>query len=437
MYNSIALEDAGKPTVILCNYGFVTDAYSAASGKGLPGIRPISENVPCESTIAADIEAGVLEAMDTIIDALTRPLTEQEINPKPMDTEEKSRIVFKGTLEEVNRFFYRRGWTDGMPIIPPTEEAVAEMLTGTDLPADHVVTKIIPRLGKATVEKIAVNAVMAGALPTYMPVLIAACRAVMEPKTRFDTFEVSTGSWAPCYIINGSIRKEININCSSGALSPGDMANATIGRAMGLIVKNIGGARKAIEDMGVLGNPSKYSLVIGENEEECPWEPFQTGRGFTKEDNTLTVFYPNSYCQNIPMQTDDKGILQAMINNARNGGMACFLINPPHSKYLANEGWTREKVVEYIAENAVTSTGPGVPIGDEDGSVRKLFWDNESLIVVCTGGPGVFMGVLTSAGGGGMRGFGNKFHTVKIELPSNWDKLVAKYKNIVPNYVKY
>lgn len=437
MYNSLAIEDAGKPTAILCNYGFVTDAFSAASGKGLPGIRPISERVPCESTVTADIESGVLAVMDEIIGALTRPLTEQEQNPKPLDTEEKSRIVFKGSLEEVNRFFYRRGWTDGMPVIPPTEGAVAEMLTGTDLPADHVVTKIIPRLGKATVEKIAVNAVMAGALPTYMPVLIAACKAIMEPVTRFDTFEVSTGSWAPCYILNGSIRKDINVNCSSGALSPGDIANATIGRAMGLIVKNIGGARKAVEDMGVLGNPAKYSLVIGENQEESPWEPLSVSRGFSPDDNTVTVFYPNSYNQTIPVQTDDIGILQGMINNARNGGMAGFLLNPPHTQYLANAGWTRKKVMEYIVENAVSTLGRGAPLPEGDTTLRKLFTDLDSLIVVCTGGPGVFMGVLTTAGGGGMGGFGNKFFTQKIELPANWNKLVAKYKNVVPTYIKY
>ena len=111
--------------------------------------------------------------MDDIVSSLTTPLTEDERSPKPKKIEKQEQIVFKGDLKEINRFFYKRGWTDGFPIIPPTEEEVAEMLTGTDLLPDHVVAKIIPRMGKATVEKIAVNAVMAGALPTYMPVLIA------------------------------------------------------------------------------------------------------------------------------------------------------------------------------------------------------------------------------------------------------------------------
>jgi hypothetical protein len=114
---------------------------------------------------------------------------------------------------------------------------------------------------------------MAGALPTHMPVIITAVEMLSDQKTRFDTFEVSTGSWAPFFIINGPIRDQIHINYGSGALSPGNIANAAIGRTIGLIVKNIGGARKGVEDMGVLGSPLKYSLVIGEDEDKSPWEP--------------------------------------------------------------------------------------------------------------------------------------------------------------------
>ena len=410
----------------------------------MPGVRVVSETVPCECTVEEDIEAGVTAVIGDIIAALTKPLTDEEKSPQPKEVEKFSRIIFKGTLEEVNRFFYQRGWTDGLPIIPPTEEAVAEMLMGTDLPPDHVVTKIIPRMGKATVEKIAINAVMAGALPTYMPVLIAASQAVMDPKTRFDTFEVSTGSWAPFWIINGPIRNDIRVNCSSGALSPGDIANATIGRAMSLIVKNIGGARKAVEDMGVLGNPGKYTLVLGEYEEESPWEPLHVERGYKKEDNTLTVFFPNTYNQRIPSRTDANGILSAIVNNVRGGGgMACFLLIPSHAKYLFSEGWTKKKVMEYISENAIAPSLPGAPVpadqstSQPQASTRRMFPDLDSMIIVVAGGPGVFMGVLTSAGGGSMKTFGNSFVTKKIELPKNWDKLVAKYKKVMPIYTRY
>ena len=263
----------------------------------------------CESTVKSEIEEGIAAVMKDVVEGLTRPLTPEEKSPKPQ-TGKTPRVAFKGSLQDVNRFYYSKGWTDGLPIIPPTEAAVAEMMTGTDLPPDHIVATIIPRKGKATIEKIAINAVMAGALPTYMPVLIAAVQSFADPKTRFDTFEVSTGSWAPFFAINGRIRNDINVNCSSGALSPGNIANAAIGRAVGLIVKNIGGARKAIEDMGVIGNPGKYSLVIGEDEEASPWEPLSVERGFKKEDNTVTVFFPNTFHSDGPSRdkcTRDSG----------------------------------------------------------------------------------------------------------------------------------
>jgi hypothetical protein len=306
-----------------------------------------------------------------------------------------------------------------LPIIPPSEEAVAEMMEGTDLPADHVVAKIIPRLGKATVEKIAVNAVMAGALPTHMPLLIAAVEAVADPKTRFDTFEVSTGSWAPFLLINGPIRKEIHINCSSGALSPGNMANAAIGRALGLIVKNIGGARKGVEDMGTLGNPAKYSLVLGENEEESPWQPLHVDFGYKKSDNALTVFFPNRYAQTIPSQTNAEGIATTLAGMGPSS-LSCLVVIPDHAKIFSSEGWTKRQVKDFIIKNANSRDRRGGRLGDED------------FIVVVAGGPGVWMGLHQSAGG-----FENSFVTKKITLPRNWDKLTAKYRNLVPAYVKY
>jgi hypothetical protein len=392
----------------------------------MPGIRVVAEPIACESTVTADIEAGVAGAMKDIVEGLTKPLTPEEQSPKPK-TVNPPRIAFKGTLEEVNRYFYGKGWTDGLPIIPPTEAAVAEMMTGTDLPPNHMVAKVIPRLGKATVEKIAINAVMAGALPTHLPFLIAAVQAVSDPKSRFDTFEVSTGSWAPFFAVNGPFRKDVNVNCSSGALSPGNIANSAMGRAVGLIVKNIGGARKGVEDMGVLGNPAKWSLVVGEYEEESPWEPLSVERGFKKEDSTLTLFLPNTYIQTIPSETNAKGILDILARMGP-GGMSCLMVIPSHAKILSSEGYTKQKVKEYIAEHAVPPFGS--IIGGESAARPKMDIDN--LMILVAGGPGAWMGLHRSVGG-----FENALVTKKIELPKNWDKLVAKYKNIVPDYEKY
>jgi len=430
----MSIEELGTPVVLLANPGFVRDAQSAASNKGMPVIRILPLNVACESTVPEDIEAGTAEAMPSIIESLTKSLTDHEKSPKS-STEQPSRIAIKGDYEDVNRFFYRSGWADGLPIAPPTEEAVKEMMKGTDLPADHVVAKVIPRKGKATVEKIAINAVMAGALPTHMPVIIAAVEALEDQKTRFDTFEVSTGSWAPFFAINGPMRDQINLNYSSGALSPGDIANAAIGRAVGLIVKNIGGARKGIEDMGVIGNPSKYTLVIGESEENSPWEPLHVERGFKKEENTLTVFFPNSYTQSVPMGTDATGIAKSMLG-MNPWSMSCFIVIPSHAEILASEGWTKKSLKEFLLK------GSDSPIDSflnpEEGESNDVLSqppaaiNTDSLMIIVAGGPGAWTGLLKSVGG-----IKNEFVTKTIKLPRDWDNLVKKYKNVVPTYAMY
>jgi hypothetical protein len=300
--------------VVLANEGFVTDGRSAASSKGMPGLRIVPETVPCECTVQGDADAGIGPVMEEIVHGFTRPLSDEERAPKSKEKAHPARIVFKGDLAEVNRFFYKSGWSDGLPLVPPTEEAVQEMLTGTDLPPDHMIGKVQPRLGKATVEKIAINAVMAGALPTHLPVLLAGVEHVLDPNTRFGTFSMSTGSWAPFWVINGPIRNDIHVNSSSGSMSPGNIANSAIGRAMGLIIKNLGGIRKSVEDMGVIGNPCKYSMVIGENEESSPWAPLHVDEGFEQNDNTVSLIFPNSFSQTWPYASDDRGILASIAN---------------------------------------------------------------------------------------------------------------------------
>jgi hypothetical protein len=271
---------------------------------------------------------------------------------------------------------------------------------------------------------------MAGALPTYMPVLIAAVQSFADPKTRFDTFEVSTGSWAPFLAINGRIRNDININCSSGSLSPGNIANAAIGRAVGLIVKNIGGARKAVEDMGVIGNPGKYSLVIGEDEEASPWEPLSVERGFKKEDNTVTVFFPNTFIQTVPVGTDAKGLLDTLAGMTTST-MSSVILIPSWAKVLSSEGWTKQKVKEYLAAHGSPNSSSVIP--STGASPPKIDIDR-GLMILVAGGPGSFIALLRSAGPGF---FENSLVTKKIELPKNWDKLVAKYKDLKPNYEMY
>jgi hypothetical protein len=424
VYEAISIEEMNKPAVGLCNKGFFMDGKSSASVKGMPGVRLIMETVPPHSTVIEEIEAGVSAAMNDIIAALTKPLTKEEKSPKQLEAENPARIVFKGDLEEINQFFYKRGWADGLPIIPPTKEAIAKMLTGTNLKAGHVVDKIIPRSGKATVEKIAINAVMAGALPTYMPVLIAAVKAAYGPNSKRGPWQLgSTLSPAPFWIINGPIRNDLHVNNSSGSLNPGDIANAAIGRAMGLIVKNIGGIRKGIEDMAVIGNPIKYTAVIAENEEESPWEPLHVDQGFKKEDGTITVAAGNAFRIVTTNGTDDKGILSAVVQSIIGEDNSSFyLILPPvYAKKLAEMGWTKKKIEDFFMT---------VMPGRQDSDFGPNSYLNRGVKVIVAGGPGpCWMGLLKTFGGKGV--------TEKVELPANWDKLVQKYKSVVPTYASY
>ncbi len=426
----------------------MTDGRSAASNKGMPLVRIVEETVPCECNVKEDADAGVRSALSRIVEALTKPLSADEQAPKRKEKPLTGRIAFKGQLEEFDRFFYKRGWGDGLPLRPPTEAAVREMLAGTDLPPEHLVGEIVPRHGKATVEKIAINAVMAGALPIHMPILIACTEALADPRAHLGAYGTSTGSWMPFWIVNGPVRKDARVNCSSGAMNPGDIANATIGRAMGLIVKNVGGARKAIEDMGVYGNPGKYSCVAGENEEGSPWEPLHVEQGFAKDESAVTLFFPNCYSQIWQYGSDDKGILATWIYNLPPGrsGLTCLLLTPTQAKTLAAKGWTKPMIRRYVYEYGrvpayrhPSSFDGGGWTGRNPETVPPSAMDAPPIVpspehirILVLGGPGAFMAL---ACGGGLPG--GTFVTKKVVLPANWSKLAAKYKSLAPNYERY
>ncbi len=445
MYDAIFIEGKGKPAVPFVYKYFNNDARSAASSKGMPNLRITLENIVSESTVQEDIEAEIGAVLTEMVANLTQPLTAAENSPQQVQTDNPARVVFKGSLPEVNQFYYRRGWTDGLPIFPPTEEAVAEMLTGTDLPRDQNVATLVPRRGKATVEKIAINAVMAGALPTYMPLLIAGVKCLLNNRVA-DMMAASTGSWAPFWIVNGPVRKDINLNASYGALNPGDMANITIGRALGLITKNIRGIRKGIEDMGVLGNPGKFSMVAAENEEDSPWEPLHCERGLKRADSAITLTFPQCYDQIYPYGTDDAGLLKSMIYNLTPSriGITGFILTPTNAASLAKKGWTKKTIKEWVIQNAkmpydhdahfygnvfdVAEKKPGVKATDLVPIIVPTPRSPDPVQIYVLGGMGSWVGI--ASGGGDIR-------TEKVDLPANWDKLVKKYRDLVPQYYRY
>src|SRR5882762_3137562 len=194
-----------------------------------------------------------------------------------------------GSYVAVNRLYQERGWTDGLPIVPPTDEAVRECLCWTDRDSREVVAVLPPRQGEATVERIAINAVMAGARPEYLPVIITAAEALADPDFNLDSVQATTHPVAPLMIVNGPIARELEINAGYNAFGQGFRANMTIGRALRLLLMNVGGGLPGTGDRATQGSPAKMAYCIAENEAENPWEPLHVEHGFPADVSTVTT----------------------------------------------------------------------------------------------------------------------------------------------------
>jgi hypothetical protein len=268
---------------------------------------------------------------------------------------QSERIEVGDDLWAVNAFFEEKGWTDGLPIIPPTEERVAQMLEAVKRNPQDVIGAVPPRWARATVEKIAINAVMAGCLPQYMPVLIAAAEALTDPKLNLYSLQATTGGPAIMLIVNGPIRKQLNINGGSNVLGEGWRANATIGRCVRLIQRNIGGSYPGTTCKATLGWPGKYSLCIAENEEASPWEPLHVERGFAADASTVTAISADSSIRASDLDsTKGKSILTNFAHrmDGPSGPEAVMVICPEHAKIIAGDGFSKRDVKKFVWERA-------------------------------------------------------------------------------------
>lgn len=264
-------------------------------------------------------------------------------------------------LLEFQGFMMERGWGDGLPMIPATAERVAAMLAGTRRPAGDLVAVLPPRLGRATVERVAVNAVLAGALPEHFPVILAAVEAVAQPAFNLQAVQTTTHPCSPLVIVNGEIARRLGINGAGNALGQGHRANAVIGRALRLTLQNVGGARPGSEDRATQGHPGKYSYCVAENEEASPWEPLSVERGFARDVSTVTVCASEG-----PHNINDhgsataEGILTTVAgtaatvgsNNIYLGGEPLVMMGPEHAATVASSGWSKADFKRALWERA-------------------------------------------------------------------------------------
>jgi hypothetical protein len=271
-----------------------------------------------------------------IIDALTKPLTEAEKKPEIAKKPRRARLVDPDSEANLHQLFLKNGWTDGLPIVLPTEERVAEMLTGTDRDPQEVVGKMSvtthEEMKEYTVEKVAVNAVMAGARPEHLPVILAIA------STQHPAMPSSTGSYGSMVVVNGPIAKTIGMNSGVGAMGPFNYANSVIGRAWTLMSINFGDARAGDTFMATIGNGLSFTnQCCAENEGKSPWKPFHVRKGFKASESTVSIFRGWNVVT-LGLGTTN-GLLQQM-KSFNFMGSYTFVADPLAAKSLKAEGWS-------------------------------------------------------------------------------------------------
>jgi len=268
-------------------------------------------------------------------------------------------------LTELNQLFMRNRWSDGLPIIPPTAPRVEAMLGGTTRARDEVVASIAPAFRAATVERIAINAVMAGCNPDYLPVLIAAVKAAVTPHFNLSGLQSTTNPAAVWLIVNGPIAQKLGVNGGGNCLGPGSWANATLGRALRLLLQNIGGGLPGEMDKATHGQPGKYLFCCAENEAASPWDPLHVERGFAREASTATVVGVLG-TWNLNTHAKDADDLLRVIGDSMafpcssdyvHGGAPWLILSPEHAHLLRREGLSKLDVKHRLWEASKLSAG--------------------------------------------------------------------------------
>jgi hypothetical protein len=336
-------------------------------------------------------------------------------------------IELADDLEAFNAYALEQRWSDGLPLIPPTEARVERMLAGYAGAYDATVARLPVEDADCTVEKIAINAVMAGCKPAYMPLLIAVVQAVAEPAFNLTGIQATTNPVAPLIIVNGPIRHALDINCTYGCFGPGRQANATIGRALRLLLINVGGAIPGVRDMAVMGQPGKYTLCVGENEEDSPWLPLHVRRGLHPQQSAVTLVGVSG-CFNILGTSRPKAMLGEIAealgytgsNDYRFGGQPTCALNPHHAMAFHQGGYSPTQIQAAVFElsKKPVRAFAHASLLDARGDLGPLTADTLVPFAVC---PEDVLLFVTGASGAGVHNlclpsFGNT-RAVTVPLP--------------------
>jgi len=313
----------------------------------------------------------------------------------------KSRTHTVEDLGSAIELCYSKGWTDGLPVIPPTAERIAAMLEAGGLKPDQQLSFIENRQVSVTAEKVAINAVMAGCKPEYMPVITATVEALADPLYGYHGPATSTGGSAVFMLVNGPIAKKIGMNSGDNVFGQGWRANATIGRAIRLMMQNVIGTVPGVLDRSSFGHPGKYTFCIAENEEDSPWPAFHTTRGFKPEQNAVTIFAAlgvHQYSNGLSATPD--GVLTTACAQMRFSAgtnrqpQYAMVFAGEHQEIMKKGGWSREDVQNYVFEHTKMAQAemqranirPGPITAETESTMQPLVHTPQDLLVIAAGG---------------------------------------------------
>jgi hypothetical protein len=347
------------PGVYITADEFMHDAESASRDRGMPGLRTVA--LPADKYYRAratldELRPVVAAQLDEIVGHATRPLTIEEAHPPQAHRASQEANIkvtgsdFLDAQEKLNELFLENCWSDALPIVPPTPELVKGMLAGTTRSPQDVIGQVSPKNGIATVEKIAINAVMAGAKPEYFPVILAAMEGFTRKTYDLTHVQASTGSFTPVVMIDGPIAEELNFNSGIGMLGHGWRANSTVGRALRLALLNLGQTWPQVNDMALTGRIAAYTFyTFAEDTVRSPWEPYNLSCGFKEGDSTVTVatsWNPATFGGGAVSPWTGQG------GNVRwpHAQTYILVLIPDCADDLAGHGYTRRSLQEYLYE---------------------------------------------------------------------------------------
>lgn len=417
MKDFIEIEKLKIPSVIVCSTAFYKPSFAMAKVQGASSMPIIDIKHPLHTATKDEVIKEAEKSFDKIIKALTEAPSNAQFERQEEDKSDSVNI--EDDQFSINELFFRKGWTDGLPIIPPKISIVDQLVAFSKLDPKFEFGVFPPLMRTGNIKQIAVNAIMAGCLPEYFSAVLSALKAVLDDDCQLSSIQSATNAATPLIFFNGPIVKALKINSGGNLFGTGNRANATIGRAVHLVMQNIGGEVPGETDLSTHGQPGKYTFCIAEAEDTSPWEPFHVEKGFQRHDNTVSVVGSNGP-QNIFAYGCETGreILDTIVgaitamgnNNIIFSTGPLIIFSPEHAAAIHKDGFSKNDIKEYLYENARIPLSRFAKHTREGLLHRRSKWfekaidsntigiadDPEDIVILVAGGAGIHSQFLST-----------------------------------------